>query len=338
MPDSETKINALAAAQFGAFSRAQALECGLSSAAVGRRLTSGRWLRVLPGVYRLASAPRTWHHWLVASRLWAGEAAVISHRAAAALLGLGNFKCTFAELWVPANHKSPSRAIQLHTTKDLSRTDLKKLGPLVVTNATRTLIDLGAVVNPLRLEILLEDALYRGLVYLPRLRGRLAELSGPGRRGPGLLAKVLERRPPGGPAESELEVIALDALRAAELPIPRRQHWVRLGKQDFRIDLAYPDLQIAIECDSVKFHANPRGWDRDRSKSNLLNLDGWTIIRGTWDEVEDGKFVKLVGQALNFRNDDRSASTVTERSPGYDRLGAERAGPTPESEENRWKA
>lgn len=310
----DREIDLLGASQHGVVSRAQALDLGLSSAAIGRRLSSGEWIRVLPGIYRLASVPRTWHQWLLAAFLWAGEGAVVSHRSAGAFLGLGNLKCTFAELWVPSSIKTPSRAIRLHTTKNLARTDLKRSGPITVTNPTRTLIDLGAVIDPLRLEFALEDALNQGLVSLPRLQARLGELIGPGRRGPGVLARILENRPYGGPAESNLEVKALQALRAAQIPLPQRQHRLRLGDKDMRLDLAYPEFGIAIECDSVKFHATTRGWDRDRSKNNLLNLAGWTIVRATWREVEDGTFVKLVVQALNLCNGYRSASIVTERS------------------------
>jgi very-short-patch-repair endonuclease len=148
---------------------------------------------------------------------------------------------------------------------------------------------------------------------------------------------VLENRPVGGPAESELEVKAIQALRSAGIPLPKRQHRLRLSDDDLRLDLAYPEFGIAIECDSAKFHATRQGWERDRRKSNLLNLAGWTVVRGTWDEVEDGEFVRSVAQALNLRNGYRSPSTITERSGGYDRVSAEGEDSSATSEEKRWK-
>lgn len=313
MREWKAQVNTLAAAQCGVLSRAQALESGLSSAAIGRRLSSGQWIRVLPGTYRLASAPRSWNQWLLAAWLWAGESAVVSHRAAAALLGLAGISCTFAELWVPGALKSPSRAIRLHTTQDLPRTDFYKSGPLLVTTATRTLIDLGAIIDSHLLEAALEDALHRGLVSVPRLEKRLHQMAGPGRRGPGALQKVLKSRASGGPAESRLEVKALQALRDSGIPLPQRQYRIQINGADHRLDLAYPELKIAIELDGVKHHLTRTGWDGDRAKNNRLNLSGWTVIRATWGEVQAGTFVGLVAQALSFRNGYRSPSGITKK-------------------------
>lgn len=43
----------VAVAQAGLLSRAQALRCGLNRAAVAHRLATGRWVRAMPGVYRV---------------------------------------------------------------------------------------------------------------------------------------------------------------------------------------------------------------------------------------------------------------------------------------------
>jgi hypothetical protein len=46
---------------------------------------------VLPCVYRVAGTAQTWHQALEAACLWGGDAAVASHRSAAALWSLGGF-------------------------------------------------------------------------------------------------------------------------------------------------------------------------------------------------------------------------------------------------------
>src|SRR5699024_2025933 len=71
--------------QYGAISRTQAAENGLSPGQIRQQLATGRWLRVFPGVYRNAGAPATMHtHWQsVLLRL--GGAAWLSNSSAARL-------------------------------------------------------------------------------------------------------------------------------------------------------------------------------------------------------------------------------------------------------------
>ena len=84
----EQAILSLAGRQHGAITRQQALSLGLSSPTIVRRVSGGEWVRVFPGVYRLAAAPCTWEQTVLAGCLAAGRGAVASHRAAGTLLGL----------------------------------------------------------------------------------------------------------------------------------------------------------------------------------------------------------------------------------------------------------
>src|SRR5258708_5677602 len=95
------QVAAVAAERHGVFSRAQARACGMSLATIDRRLTSGVWERLYPGVYRLAGAPATWQQALLAACLALGADAVVSHRAAAALWLFPGFAQRGIELSVP---------------------------------------------------------------------------------------------------------------------------------------------------------------------------------------------------------------------------------------------
>ena len=53
-----------------------------------RRLNSGRWVELYPGVYRIAGAPVTWSGDLLAACWAGGPKAVASHRASGALWAL----------------------------------------------------------------------------------------------------------------------------------------------------------------------------------------------------------------------------------------------------------
>ena len=56
------------------------------------------------------------------------------------------------------------------------------------------------------------------------------------------------------------------------------EHWVAPNGKRYRIDLAYPDLKIAIECDGKLGHLNDAAFESDPKKRNALELDGWLVL------------------------------------------------------------
>src|SRR6187431_2480771 len=76
------QLRELARCQSGVLSRAQATQRGMSSAAISRRVVSGEWVTVLPGVYRYAVLPDSQVSLTWAALLWSGEGAALSHRTA----------------------------------------------------------------------------------------------------------------------------------------------------------------------------------------------------------------------------------------------------------------
>jgi len=260
--------------QHGVFSRDQVLGFGFASSTIDDRLTSGAWVKVFPRVYRLAGAPTTWKQSLVAASLaWGGG--VISHTAAAALHELIGFKPGRIELIVPRKRE---RALphRVHRPRYLDKIDVMTVDAIPVTRPARTLIDLATCLDRDRLEEVLDDALRRRLVSLPKLRWRMGEL---GARK--VLKQLVEERAH-GVTESNLEIRVLRALRAAGLPKPVVQH--PIGR--YRVDLAYPDARIAIECDGYQFHSGRQRFDADRSRRNVLTAMKWTVLHATWTDVE----------------------------------------------------
>lgn len=285
--ESERKIARALARQAGVISRAQAHKAGLSPRGIDRRIESAEWIRVLPGVYRHAAVAPTWYQLVVATYLWAGPCAAVSHRAAVVFLKLRGIDDAPVELTLPSWRKTPSPKIVLHTSDAIPAKDLVKIGCLSVTNATRTLIDLGSVVDQEALENVLDDAFLKGRTSIDRVQRRLSELGVPGRRGPGALRGVLaERDPASQPTESVMEVKFRRFSRRFSLPTPVSQLRVPLPNgQVARSDFAYPDQKIAIECDSFGFHADKGTFDYDRERQNLLVTLGWQVLRFTWRDL-----------------------------------------------------
>jgi very-short-patch-repair endonuclease len=207
---------------------------------------------------------------------------VVSHRGAAWLLGLDGIHVQCNEVTVPQVIRL--RAPFVIRSDDLDRAvDLTVVQGLPVTNATRTLCDLGAVVSADIVEMALESALRRGLTTVPRLRWRLGALARRGRAGPPILRSVLDRRAPRArPTANEVETRLLQILTAAGLPQPERQVPVGNGPRARKLDFAYPALKIAIEFDGFGTHGTPGALRRDLARQNTIVLAEWTILRYAW--------------------------------------------------------
>lgn len=277
----------VAGRQHGVLSRAQALSCGLSPAAIGRRVASGRFELIFPGVYRVLGAPESWRQQVMAACLWAGAGAVSSHRTAGALWGLDGMPPGVVEITTLRRLRSP--AVLLHQSR-LTPRDATAIGSIPVTDSTRTLIDLGAVARREMVEVALDDALRRRLTSLKLLLARLDDLGGKGRRGAGVLRSLLEQRDPKKPPpESVLEARLIGLLRRARLPEPARQFPVREGGRLLaRVDLAYPEVLLAIEADGYRYHSGRVAWQRDLKRRNALTSRGWRVIHVTWNDVVGG--------------------------------------------------
>lgn len=77
------------------------------------------------------------------------------------------------------------------------------------------------------------------------------------------------------------------AVREFEGAVPGRK---------YRLDIAIPHAQLAIEVDGWEWHGKHKGdFQRDRERQNLLTLNGWRILRFT-----AGKIRKDTNGCLNL--------------------------------------
>ena len=161
------------------------------------------------------------------------------------------------------------------------------VGSIPTTNPTRTLLDVGLVLPPRALEEALDSALRQRLTSLDRLRVGVEKLGGRGRRGPATLGKLLDARGDVIPTDSALETRLSRLLRRHHFPQPQRQVEVRDG-QGFvgRVDFAYPELKIAIEVQSYRWHSSRAAWHSDTDRLNRLQAFGWIIIQVTYEDLE----------------------------------------------------
>jgi very-short-patch-repair endonuclease len=179
------------------------------------------------------------------------------------------------------------------------------LGRIPVTTVHRTLIDLGAVARADVVEAAMESALRRGMTTIERLERRLDELGGRGRRGAGVLRKVLDRREPGAPpTDSGLETQFVQLLLRGRLPQPTRQHVVR-DEDGFvaRVDFEYIGRDVIIEVDSRQHHLRVKEWEKDLRRRNRLTGQGKRVLHVTYRRMKtdpDG-LIEEIRTALTAR-------------------------------------
>jgi very-short-patch-repair endonuclease len=282
--DNESQVRKLAESQHGVVSRAQARARGISDGAISRRLSDGLWHRVLPGVFRIVGAQEAWPQLPMAAVLWAGDDAVVSHATAARLWGIEGTRQRKVELWLPTSRNPRHELLQVHRGPVIEGPDLDHRGAIPVTDPVRTLIDVSARLEDDPLLAAVESAFRLKLCTPQRLGARVEMLRSSGRPGVGRLAELLSAR--SGPAlESMLEAKVWRLLQRIRVPLPQRQHWVSLAGRRYRLDFAWPDLRVALECDGWEHHGRRSAFAPDRARFAEFAAAKWRVLPVTWHAV-----------------------------------------------------
>lgn len=234
---------------------------------------------MLHGVYVDASVADSPHLRAAAARLVLPPSMVTVDRSASWLHEVDSFDP--ADLDVPPRLEIAARSgtrTRLAGTRGGTRTlleeDVMLLDGVLVTTPLRTAADLACQRGRLGAAAVLDQfARQHGVTYadLRRLLPRLA-----GRRG---VTQLRELAPQlcglcESPAESWVRRLVLDE----RLPEPTPQHVVSLPEGDFRLDLAYPHLKIAVEYDGEEHHSSPGDRAHDRWRREALARAGWLVL------------------------------------------------------------
>jgi very-short-patch-repair endonuclease len=288
----------IARKQAGVIRRAQLGWAGLS----GDQITHLLRTRVLTstvfrGVYRVSGAPRG-----PDSEAWAavlGAEAILSHVSAAQWWDLPVE--SDGKLHVIRRDRrrfTDVPGIRVHRTM-LEPTAMTTRFSLDVTTKVETILDcLGSLPRP-RSRSLLDRAFQQSWLAPADIERRLERQ--PGRWGNSALARLLRESQPGAEAESERRAQRL--LGRAGVTGWVGNYPVVLAGQRFRIDIAFPELKVAIEIDGWAFHRSKERRDRDIRKLNLLARTGWTVLTFSWEDVTDRPeyFLEIVSSVLASR-------------------------------------
>jgi hypothetical protein len=282
-----------AACHHGVFSRRVTDDFGFSARQRERRIEQGRWEEPFEGVYRIAGAPRTWRSELLTAVLAGTDLTAGSHRSATAIYELPGADRRQREILCTRWRRARSPLLVVHESLALTPEDIKVVDSIPVTTVERTLLDLGAVRSFETVERAVEEALRRELTTLDDLDATLRRLARKGRRGAGVLRRVVEARTPNRTlTDTTVEMRMLQVLRANGLPEPVPQFVVwHNGRVVAQVDAAYPEWRIALEYDSYAWHSHRPARIRDNARRNaLINID-WAPISVIWEDLESGGHV-----------------------------------------------
>lgn len=263
-----------------------AAEVGVHRAQLHRMERRGHLERIGRGLYRLSTSPETWHQQTLAAIKLAGPPTQASHEAVARLLGLATFEASPPEITVPSKRTFQRDGVIVHQSRDITYVPAVVIDGIPCTPPRRLAVDIGAVLGETAYTTVLRDLRRDHGLSWNKLAAVLRLHSKRGRNGCGPLRRQLERYyGVEGIPDTTLEQAVLDLLVDAWLPLPVCQLEVPLpGGGHYRIDFAYPMVELAIEIDGPH-HRLPEVKARDARRDHRLRQLGWTVERFDEDVV-----------------------------------------------------
>lgn len=281
----------------GVVTREELRDMGFSDSAIRHLQRTGDIERILPGVYLIAGAARTWRQAQLAACRWAGSGSASSGRAAGKLHGLEGIDTKQNEVLVPGHTKKAPRGIVVRRTTKPFRY-IKTIDAIPVMDICRTLFDLASCLDGVSLETALDDSLFRGLMSAKHLKRKLEEFGGRGHSGIRVLDSLLNERLNGNPPSQGGFNVRLRRLfrDCPYLSMPVAEYRVVEGGIFIgRVDFAYPHVKLGIEGESRKNHTGA-GWEAHNARINRFSVAGWEVVHATWADVRNGG-VNLLPQA-----------------------------------------
>lgn len=275
----QSSVWALARSQHGVVTRRQLLERGYTAKAIRRRLDNGRLHPVRHGVYAVGRPELTPLGVWMAAVLSCGPGALLSHESAAVLWGIVRARRGDVHVSVVHERCRQGAGIAVHRRSGLTDKDRARHRGIPVTSPICTLIDLAPRLSKRQLEAAVNEADALDLVDPERLRAGLDRRSG--RPGVKPLRTLLDRLT-FVLTDSDLERLFLPLVRKAGLPLPITRTYV----DGFKVDFHWPDLNLVVETDSLRYHRTPAQQARDRLRDQAHLVAGRRPLRFTHAQVK----------------------------------------------------
>lgn len=264
------------------------------------RVAAGRWIRVYPGVFRLAGVAVTYQSRVLAEVFAAGPGAAASHMCAARLQGLG-FRTAEPEISVPRGRNHRPKGVRVHESTDLDRCAIQLIDGIPTTDPSRTILDVARYIGPVALGRLVEESRRAGKADWQSLIATLVTHARQGRHGVTRLRQVIaDGMSDDEVTDTDSELLALTVLRMAGLdPVLHHRVYDDDGVLIAEIDLAFPPKMAGFEVDGDA-HLDPIQKAKDEERDHDLRRRGWVIRRSWWTVPvkQPVRFVKIVKTTL----------------------------------------
>jgi predicted transcriptional regulator of viral defense system len=157
-------LEAFALGQGGYFDRRDAHAYGITDSLLRYHTRTGRFERILPGVYRLSVAPISPYDEYMLAWVWTNYRGAISHESALALYDLADILPTRVHVTVPRPFHRTSAPIQVHLAP-LPEEEVRTYNGVRATAPARSIADAAATgTDPTQIHKAVREALERGLV------------------------------------------------------------------------------------------------------------------------------------------------------------------------------
>ena len=296
----DDRIGAITDRQRARASRVQLLAAGVSSSAIGRRLSRGRLDLVHRGVYAAPHSSDVPLAAEAAALLACGEGATLSHHSAVTIWGLRTGTARPVHVTIPAGRSGPAPAgVKLHRSRTLAPCDIRLRESLPVVSPARALLDAAGTLPDRDVERLLDEGLFvRRIVTPDEILDVLTRCGNhPGRA---RLARVAGGHTRSTKTDSPPEETMLHLIRESGLP-PADLRVELLG---YRIDFLWSELGLAVEVDAYGTHGSPARFEADRRRdARLLTEKGISVLRLTRLGIEQRPFeaLALLARAIGQR-------------------------------------
>jgi hypothetical protein len=209
-----------------------------------------------------------------------GGHAALSHRAAAAHLGLRPWTGDDIELTALDGLDHDHNGIKVHRSLYITRDDCMVRDGMLVTKPTWTTVALASVLPRPELRGATRTALGRQLTSVRSIL-ELLERLGPV-RGSRVLRDVLAR---GLPTRSELEDVMLGVILSGGFDMPDVNRPLYFDGRKVVPDFRWAEQRLVLEADGARWHGDALARAADAERQTLLEAHGETVLRASWDQA-----------------------------------------------------
>lgn len=269
----------VAGAQDGVISVSQVRDAEFPLKSVDRLVHQRHWVRLLPGIYRVAPGEPSWSANAWAGVLYGGDRARLGFEAAGHLWNLIEQPPTTLTVLVPNDRQLAARAPWVFRRETVATRDQRSPGSPPRTTVEDTVVDLSSEARPAEVVDLVTKAVQGRRTTAPRLLTAVDRRSWLVHRA--LLQDLLSDVAEG--AQSVLELrYQHDVEQAHGLPRATRQARSRRGAA-YR-DARYDEYATIVELDGLNHLTQVL---RDARRDNAALLDGEVTLRFGWPDVVD---------------------------------------------------